>query len=118
LLLGGSVDFSTPTRFATKEYLPFLAKGRQVIVSEYGHTGDLWNLQPEAIVRLLTSFYDTGIADGSLFSYQSMDFNAGILTFPTIAKIILGVFILLILGLMAGIFLVIRWIKRRKQVRD
>jgi uncharacterized protein YneF (UPF0154 family) len=35
-----------------------------------------------------------------------------------IAKIILGVLILLILGLMAGIFLVIRWIKRRKQVRD
>jgi pimeloyl-ACP methyl ester carboxylesterase len=118
LLLGGSVDFSTPTRFATKEYLPFLTKGRQVIVSEYGHTGDLWNLQPEATVRLLTSFYDTGRADDSLFSYQPMNFNAGILTFPMIAKIMLGVLILLILGLMAGIFLVIRWITRRKQVRD
>jgi hypothetical protein len=42
-------------------------------------------MQPEATVRLLTSFYDTGVADASLYSYQPMDFHVEI-GFPEMAK--------------------------------
>ena len=85
LLEGGSVDFMNPPQAATEELLPYLANGKQVILSEFGHSGDVWNLQPEATVRLLTSFYDTGVADASLYSYQPMDFHVEI-GFPEMAK--------------------------------
>ena len=49
----------------------------------------LWR-QPEASERLLTSFFDTGEADDSLFTYQPWEYDAG-LGFPAIAKIILAV---------------------------
>ena len=84
LLVGGNADFSTPPQFATDELLPFLSNGEQVILSESGHT-DAWDMQPEATVRLLTSFYDTGVADASLYSYQPMDFHVEI-GFPEMAK--------------------------------
>ncbi len=85
LLVSGNIDFSTPAQFATDELLPFLSNGEQVILSEFGHTGDVWGMQPEATVRLLTSFYDTGVADASLYSYQPMDFHVEI-GFPEMAK--------------------------------
>jgi pimeloyl-ACP methyl ester carboxylesterase len=85
LLVGGSADFSTPSQFATDELLPFLSNGEQVILSEFGHTGDVWGMQPEATVRLLTSFYDTGVADDSLYTYQPMNFHVEV-GFPEMAK--------------------------------
>lgn len=48
LLISGSVDFSTPAEYATHELLPYLKKGHQVIITEAGHTEDLWNTQPKA----------------------------------------------------------------------
>jgi hypothetical protein len=88
LLISGSIDFSTPAEFATKELLPYLSKGKQVILSEMGHDGDVWNVQPEATRLLLTSFYDTGVPNDSLFVYQPMDFDAK-LKFPKLAKLVL-----------------------------
>ena len=83
--MGGNIDYSTPVQFATDELLPFLSNGEQVILSEFGHTGDVWGLQPEATVRLLTSFYGTGVADASLYTYQPMDFHVEF-GFPEMAK--------------------------------
>jgi len=113
LLVSGSVDFSCPPQFATDELLPSLSEGKQVILSEFGHTDDLWELQPEATVRLLSSFYDTGMADDSLYTYQSMDFHVG-LGFPEIAKIALAVIILVIIGLLALVWFIVRTVRRRK----
>lgn len=75
----------TLPQFATDELLPFLGNGEQVILSEFGHTGDVWGLQPEATVRLLTSFYNTGVGDDSLFINQPMDFHVDV-GFPEMAK--------------------------------
>jgi len=113
LLVSGSVDFSCPPQFATDELLPSLINGKQVILSEFGHTDDLWELQPEATVRLLSSFYDTGVADDSLYTYQSMDFHVG-LGFPEIAKIALVVIILAIIGLVVLVWFIVRKVRRRK----
>ena len=77
LLISGNSDFSTPSQFARDELLPVLENGEQVVLSEFGHTGDVWGLQPDAVVCLLTTFYENGKADDSLFTYQPMDFDAG-----------------------------------------
>ncbi len=88
LLVSGSADFSTPAEYATNELLPSLKRGRQVIHAELGHVADLWSAQPAATVQLLTSFYDTGQADDSLYHYAPMDFNVRH-GFPWLAKVLL-----------------------------
>lgn len=113
LLVSGSVDFPTPAEFATDELLPYLTNGQQVILAEMGHqVSDLFNVQPEATKRLLTSFYDTGVADDSLYTYAPMDFRVS-LGFPMLAKIILGVVVLIIAAGVAVIWFVARRIQRR-----
>lgn len=116
LLISGSVDFSTPAQYATDELLPALRHGQQVIVAEAGHTGDLFGLQPAAIDRLLTSFYDTGVADDSLLTYVPMDFHVG-LGFPLLAKLLVGGGLVLIAGVGAGLVWVIRRFQRRTRRR-
>jgi len=88
LLVSGCIDLWTPSQFAEDELLPYLNKGQHVVVAENGHAEMLWR-QPEASERLLTSFFDTGEADDSLFTYQPWEYNVG-LGFPAIAKIILA----------------------------
>lgn len=110
LLLSGSIDFSTPAEYATNQLLPQLENGKQVILKEMGHTHDLWNVQRPATVRLVTSFFDSGIADDSLFTYSTMDFHVS-LGFPLIIKIGI-VFLLLII---IGIIFLFRIILRRIQ---
>ena len=89
LLVSGSIDLWTPSQFAENELLPYLSKGQHVVVAENGHA-EMLSRQPEASERLLTSFFDTGEADDSLFTYQPWEYNPG-LGFPAIAKIILAV---------------------------
>jgi hypothetical protein len=81
--------------------LPCLKNGRQVVLSELGHVGDVWSVQPEATQRLLTSFYDTGVGDDSLFRYEPMDFKVKY-GFPTLAKILLVTGVLFALKFYAG----------------
>src|SRR3712207_6294302 len=75
LILSGNLDFTTPAQNAREVLLPHLPNGRQVVVSEMGQIGDLWEVQPAATRRLLTSFLDTGVVDDSLYSYEPMDFD-------------------------------------------
>lgn len=110
LLVSGSVDSTTPARYATEELLPSLGNGKQIVLSEFGHVDDVWNLQPEATMHLLTTFYDTGVADDSHFTYQPMDFHVG-LGFPVIAKIALAIVVLVI----GGLAVIVRFILRRRK---
>jgi pimeloyl-ACP methyl ester carboxylesterase len=113
LLISGSVDFSTPAQFAKDELLPSLHKGKQVIIAEQGHVADFWAFQPTAAESLLTSFYDTGIGDDSLYTILPMDFKPA-MSFPLLAKILLGTGILLLIGLGSAIWGINRGISRRK----
>jgi pimeloyl-ACP methyl ester carboxylesterase len=99
LLLSGSVDFSTPAEFATRELLPSLKNGHQVILRECGHVGDVLTFHPQAIQRLISGFLDRGEADDSLFSYKPMDFHISF-GFPLLAKAALSA------GLLAVVILV------------
>jgi hypothetical protein len=113
LLISGSVDFSTPAQFAEQELLPSLSNGQSVVVAEQGHTGDFWNFQSEAGERLLTSFFDTGVADDSVYTYLPMDFKPA-MRFPLLAKVLVGVCLLLAVGLVWAAWAVIRRLARRR----
>ncbi len=112
LLLSGSVDFSTPPQNAAEKLLPYLAKGRQVILSECGHVNDVWYTKPGNARLMLTSFYDTGMPDTSLNTYVPMDFNVK-WGFPAIAKATLGGLVFIIMVVVA----VPVWIIRRRRTR-
>lgn len=113
LLVSGSVDFSTPAENATRLLLPYLNRGKQVILSEMGHTQDMWSVQKQATIRLLTSFYETGEADDSLYTYAPMDFSVS-MGFPAIAKIALGAVVLVVLLIAVVVWLIIRRRRRRR----
>ncbi|MCI0616615.1 hypothetical protein L0244_26860, partial [bacterium] len=110
LLISGSVDFSTPAEFATNELLPYLDKGKKIILSEIGHIDDVFVIRSEAAKRLLTSFYKTGIADDSLCTYIPMDFDVK-WGFPKIAKVGLGVAAGLIVTIVGGLVWLVKFIK-------
>jgi hypothetical protein len=110
------MDYSTPAQFATDELLLVLSNGEQVILSEFGHTRDLWGLQPEAMVHLVTTFYDTGEVDDSLFTHQPMDFNVK-RGWPTQAKQYLAIAVAVPLVLVALVGLVVWFIVRRVRRR-
>jgi len=107
LLVSGSIDLWTPAQFAEDELLPYLSKAQHVVVSENGH-GEMLSSQPEASERLLTSFFDTGTADDSLFIDQTWEYNPG-LGFPALAKIILAAGALIV----ALILMVVRKLVKR-----
>ena len=109
LLVGGTLDFSTPTRFATDEPLPSLGNGQQVILEGFGHSTDFWSYQPEANEQLLTTFFDTGQVDDSGYVPQVVDFDVGGPTHATMAKVLLGVFI----GVALLAVLLLVWMGRR-----
>jgi pimeloyl-ACP methyl ester carboxylesterase len=111
LLLSGSIDFSTPAEYATRELLPYLKNGKQVVLSEYGHVDDVLHLNAENAKLLLTSFYETGVPNTSLNTYVPMDFGVS-WGFPRIAKVIIGAVLVLAFGFMALVVWLIRLYRR------
>jgi len=74
LLVNGTVDFSTPPT-ALDEAKPYFHKAQMVLLPEFSHVSDVVTLQPAAFERLITSYYDTGVADDSLYEYQPLAFE-------------------------------------------
>ena len=75
LLIGGTLDFQTPAQNATKELLPHLPNGHQVILSGLGHAEDFWAYEPSASTQLLTTFYATGQVDTSRYTPNKVSFT-------------------------------------------
>ncbi|MBT4484962.1 MAG: hypothetical protein HOC71_14935, partial [Candidatus Latescibacteria bacterium] len=88
LMINGNIDFSTPVSNA-KKLLPYLKKGKLVILREMGHTNDVAYLQPMAFQHLVETYYLTSEVDDSKYKYQSINFNPG-KTFQDMAKELLG----------------------------
>ncbi len=74
LLISGTLDFETPAQNATKELLPHLRNGHQVILSGLGHAEDFWYYEPKASTQLLTTFYATGQVDTSRYTPNKVSF--------------------------------------------
>jgi hypothetical protein len=89
LLIGGTLDFETPAQNATKELLPHLSNGHQVILSGLGHSEDFFYYEPKASTQLLTTFYGTGQVDTSRYTANVVSFTPP-QTQTAIAKDLLG----------------------------
>jgi pimeloyl-ACP methyl ester carboxylesterase len=112
LLVNGTVDFSTPPT-ALDEAKPYFRKAQMVLLPEFSHVGDEYKLQQKAFERLITSYYDTGVADSSLYVYQPLSFEPGV-SVTVIAKVLVAVMVLLPALLILGVVLVVRRIRRRR----
>jgi len=75
LLIGGALDFATPPQVASKELLPYLSRGHQVVLPGFGHTSSFWADQPQAGTRLINAFLASGRVDTSLYRPQKVDFT-------------------------------------------
>ena len=121
LMLSGTLDVSTPAQNARDQLLPLLENGEQVVLSEFGHTGDLYYLQREATRHMLKTFFATGRVDASLYEPNKVDFKPG-WGFPLIAKLVLGgaIFTLIITLFLFRFFygLLRRVLKRRRAVKS
>ncbi len=115
LLLSGSVDFSTPAESAN-ELLPYMKNGKQVILCEFGHVGDIRYLRQAQTELLITNYLNTGIIDTSKIEYVPMDFQVS-WGFPRIAKVALGVAAIILIALLIGIIWFIRKIKRHRKLK-
>jgi pimeloyl-ACP methyl ester carboxylesterase len=110
LLVGGTLDFSTPVRPATDDLLPTLPDGHQVVLAELGHTGDFWDHRPAAATRLLGAFFDSGTVDASGFPVDPVPFDVGPRTLTTVARTVVAVVIGLVV-LAAGL---LGWLLHRR----
>ncbi|HEY7629664.1 MAG TPA: alpha/beta fold hydrolase [Thermoleophilaceae bacterium] len=77
LMVDGTLDVATAPENATKELLPHLSNGHQVLLPGLGHTTDFWDYQPAASSRLINTYLDTGKVDESLYKFKRVDFSPG-----------------------------------------
>ena len=112
LLVGGQLDVSTPPQVATKELLPYLPNGRQVVLAGFGHSASFWSDQPKAGTHLINAFLDSGRVDSSRYDRQTVDFSPRT-SHATTAKILLGV----MLGMSALAVLSLLWMALRVRWR-
>ncbi len=115
LLVGGTLDFATPAVNATRDLLPHLPKGRQVVLSELGHTNSFWVEQPKASTRLLNTFFDTGKVDTSLYTPLKVDFTPE-LTHTALGKGFAGTFYGLPAIALLSLLLMWRRVRRRGRI--
>ena len=89
LLISGELDFTPPPQVATKELLPHLPNGHQVVVPSFGCSTSFWAEQPEAGTRLINTFFGTGRVDDSLYRPATVDFTPAV-TQTALAKGLAG----------------------------
>jgi hypothetical protein len=112
LLVNGTVDFSTPPT-ALDAAKPYFHSAQMVLLPEYSHASDLVGLQPAAFERLVTSYYDTGVADASLFAYQPLRYEPK-MSWTMMAKLLAAVMVLLPAMIILGVVLVVSRIRKRR----
>jgi pimeloyl-ACP methyl ester carboxylesterase len=112
LVVGGPLDAATPTEVATRELMPHLPNGHQVILREFGHTSDLWTEQTGASTHLINTFLDDGRVDTSLFKHRKIDFEPEV-TQTALAKGIAGS----MLGFVLITIISLLWMPRRVKKR-
>jgi RND superfamily putative drug exporter len=115
LLIGGTLDFATPPVNATKDLLPHLPNGRQLVLSELGHSTSFWTYKPKASTRLLNTFLDTGKVDTSLYTPAKVDFTPDV-THTALGKGFAGTFIGLPIVALLSLLLMRRRIRRRGRI--
>jgi pimeloyl-ACP methyl ester carboxylesterase len=112
LLVGGELDLSTPPQIMTKELLPYLPNGQQVVLPGVGHTGSFFAVQPNASSRLINTFFDSGKVDASLYQPETVDFTPEH-SFGEIAKVFLSLAVALATLTVLSLLWMAWWVRKR-----
>lgn len=116
LLINGSLDFATPPN-ALDEARPYYRRAQMVLLPEFSHITDVMSaLQPQAFERLVTSYYDTGVGDTSLYAYEPLPFKPGI-SLTTLARLLVAAAVLLPALLVLGLWVGISRLRKRRKVQ-
>ena len=71
LLIGGTLDVATPPQNATRELLPHLPNGHQVVLPELRAHDDFWSVRSRRpSTHLVNTFLDSGRVDDSRYTPQ------------------------------------------------
>ena len=89
LLISGALDIATPPQLATKELLPYLPNGHQVVLPGVGHIASFFENQPQAGAHLINTFFATGQVDDSMFQPRTLDFTPST-TLSQVARLLAG----------------------------
>lgn len=117
LLVNGTLDFATPPT-ALDEARPYFHRAQTVLLPEFSHITDVMTtLQPEAFERLITSYYDTGVADAWLYVYQPVSFEPG-MGLSIVAKVLVAVIILVPALFILCVAFVVRRIRRGQIIKS
>jgi hypothetical protein len=112
LLVSGTLDMTTPPAAATDELLPFLPNSHQVVLAEFGHALDFWTHQQGAGTRLITTFFESGEVDDTLYTHRSIDFTPDV-TDTALAKGLAGTMVGLSLTMVVSLLWMARRVHRR-----
>jgi pimeloyl-ACP methyl ester carboxylesterase len=110
LLIGGQLDVATPPQWATRDLLPHLPNGQEVVLDGFGHSTSFWEDQSEAGTHLINTFLETGQVDDSRYEPQSVDFTPEV-TQAALGKGIAGGMV----GLAALTILSLLWMALRRK---
>jgi pimeloyl-ACP methyl ester carboxylesterase len=75
LMIGGNLDISCPPESTTKELLPYMENGKQVILKDMAHVGDLEYAQHDAFNFMFTKYFNDGVVDTSQFKHIPINFQ-------------------------------------------
>jgi hypothetical protein len=112
LVISGALDGATPAANATRDLMPHLRDGHQVVLSGFGHTTDFWNNQVAAGNHLINGYMDSGRVDASRYTPQKVDFTPRVKQ-TTIAKEVVTAMV----GLALISLLSLAWMARRVRRR-
>jgi len=74
LVISGELDFRTPAENTERDLMPFLKKGKHIIIKNSSHLDIVKNVMGSP--EFLKQYYDHGIADNSLLQdIKPLDFN-------------------------------------------
>ena len=115
LLVSGTVDVSTPPR-TLDEARPHFHKAQIVLLPEFSHVGDVESFQPAALERLINSYYDTGVADSSLYVYEPVSFKPGF-SLTLAARVLVGGMVVVPALVLLGVFAAVRRVRRHRTIQ-
>ncbi|MBN2348092.1 MAG: alpha/beta fold hydrolase [Bacteroidales bacterium] len=75
LMISGNLDNTNPSEIAREKLLPWLPNGKQIILKDMSHCGDLMWLQRDAYKHMVLRYFDEGIVDTSLFRHDPVSFE-------------------------------------------
>ncbi len=114
LVISGALDMATPPQNATRELMPALPNGHQVILPQLGHADSFWSYEPTAGTHLISTYLETGRVDQSRYAGLHVDFTPKV-TLTALGKGLAGMMIGL--AVLMVVSLLLMWWRTRRRGR-